>query len=373
MLMTGLCSLSQTLVYNVTFKINTPGLPDSSIVYIAGGDPALGNWNPSKVALEKFSADTWGSTFKLKHNQNVEYKITLGSWDKEAVDSIGKIPPNSVIRVLKDTTVSRIIKHWSHEFDSNYEIEGQITGEVRYHNDIKFEPLLPRDIIVWLPPGYHDKANLHYPVLYMHDGQNVFDPATSPFGIDWQVDEAADSLIRNDIIDRIIIVGIYNTPDRSTEYDNTLQGQDYMKFVVDKVKPLVDKTYRTKPEREFTAVGGSSMGGLISFMLVWEHNQVFSKAICMSPAFKYKDNEYISAVEIYSGPKKTLTLYIDNGGVGLEEQLQPGVDEMIKVLKQKDYIEDNDFVFYLDKDGVHNEGAWAKRIPNALKFLFGTK
>jgi enterochelin esterase-like enzyme len=120
----------------------------------------------------------------------------------------------------------------------------------------------------------------------MHDGQNIFGPVTSSFGTDWSVDETADDLIKKKSIEPVIVVGIYNTSDRLKEYTPGEKGTAYMDFVVKTVKPLIDSTYRTKPDRKNTIVGGSSAGGIMSFMLVWEHADVFSKAFGMSPAFR---------------------------------------------------------------------------------------
>ena len=116
-------------------------------------------------------------------------------------------------------------------------------------------------------------------------------------------------------------------------------GYAYMKFIVNELKPFIDYTYHTLPDRENTTVGGSSLGGLISFMMLWEYSDIFSKAACLSPAFKIDsiyNHDFVSPVKNYSGPKKDIKIYVYNGGVGLEEELQPGIDEMMKRLKKRD-------------------------------------
>jgi predicted alpha/beta superfamily hydrolase len=143
-----------------------------------------------------------------------------------------------------------------------------------------------------------------------------------------------------------------------------------MKFLVNVVKPMIDKAYRTKPQRENTAIGGSSMGGLISFMLAWEYPDVFSKAICFSPALKIWQFDYVKTVKA-TKERKNVFLYMYNGGVGLETMLRPGIDEMISALKEKNYVEGKDFVFIVDPEAEHNERAWAKQIGQALVKLFG--
>lgn len=234
--------------------------------------------------------------------------------------------------------------------------------------------LQERDLIVWLPPNYESNKNARYPVVYMHDCQNVIDPATSSFGVDWSIDETADRLIREKAIPPIIMVGIYNTSDRMREYTPGEKGTTYMDFVTHTVKPFIDSNYRTKADRNNTIVGGSSAGGIISFMLVWQHPDVFSKAICMSPAFKTPTSmgngwDYAEVVRTSKEKPASVFFYMDNGGVGLESQLQPGIDEMISSLKGKGYIEGKDFIFIRDSAAKHFEADWAKRFPEALKLV----
>jgi len=143
-----------------------------------------------------------------------------------------------------------------------------------------------------------------------------------------------------------------------------------MGFIVNKLKPMIDKLYRTKPGREFTAVGGSSAGGLISFMLVWEHPNVFSKAICMSPAFKVDNIDYVETIKRHNGKKKDIFLYIYNGGVGVEERLQPGVDEMLDALDDKGFELNKDLFYVKDENARHSESAWGQWIGESLKLLF---
>jgi predicted alpha/beta superfamily hydrolase len=207
----------------------------------------------------------------------------------------------------------------------------------------------------------------------MQDGQNIVDPATSSFGVDWQIDESLDSLIRAGKLAHMIVVGIYNTADRTYEYTPGEIGTAYMELVTKTIKPMIDKTYRTKPDRANTWVGGSSAGGIISFMLVWNYPTVFSKALCMSPAFKTPEGfgyqfDFVKVVKA-DKKRKNVVFYLDNGGVGLEAALQPGIDEMIQALREKGYVTGTDFVFKRDAAAFHNEAAWAERFPYAILWL----
>jgi predicted alpha/beta superfamily hydrolase len=366
-----LLSVSGSPQNKITIKVITPGNDTTSGIYITGSNSNFGNWNPSAVKLDKVNDTIWAKTFLFNTGESVAFKFTKGSWNTEALTDSGAVPDNNSLLVQKDTTLVYTIKKWNNvtTLAAENNFKGQITGVVKYIHNMEYKGLKPRDIIVWLPPSYKSDTGKRYPVLYMHDGQNLFDPKTSSFGIDWQLDEAADSLIKAEAIKEIIIVGIYNTPDRSPEYGDTELGRTYMNFIVNTLKPYIDKNYRTLPDRENTATGGSSMGGLISLMLAWEQSETFSKAACLSPAFHIDEIDYIGKVK--AGIKKQLKIYIDIGTVDLEARLKPGVDEMVNGLEKLGYKPGTDLYYYLDEGAAHSESAWAKRNWRYLEFLFG--
>ena len=352
----------------ITIRVIAHNLPDSSEIFITGNNIVLGNWDPGKIKLAMLNDTTWEKTFQFSRGEELEFKITRGSWSKERLNDDETVPGNTTLKVNNDTTIIFIVNKWSDQFKREIVVQGQITGKVEYIKGIKGDSLLPRDVIIWLPPGYNKNKNERYPVLYMQDGQNIIDPATSSFGFDWRVDEVADSLIKAGKIDKIIIVGIYSTFDRGLEYGGS-KSELYMNFVINKLKPIIDKRYRTKPGAENTAVGGSSLGGTISFMLVWEYPEIFSEAACVSPAFYIDEYNCLKLVR-ETTEKKPVKLYIDIGGIGLEEKLQPGVDSMLVLLKEKGYKEGEDLGYYKDPNAEHNEKFWARRVWRQLEFLF---
>jgi predicted alpha/beta superfamily hydrolase len=354
-------------VLNIEFRVISQSLSDDASVFICGNIPQLAEWNPGALKMTNTGNHTWVIKIKTGVSFPIEYKYTLGSWEKENANSNGQPLTNFIIKVKTDTIISDHVLSWLNKTERK--ITGQISGKVAYHRQLHGDGIADRDIIVWLPPDYEINASARYPVLYMHDGQNIFDPATSSFGTDWQIDETCDSLIKAEVINPLIVVGINNSKNRMSEYTPGNTGSNYMKFVVETVKPLIDKTYRTIPDRNHTYTGGSSAGGTISFMLAWNYPDVFSKAFCLSPAFKIQNIDLIKEVTNYKGKKQNLVFYIDNGGKGLEERLQPGVDEMINELKAKGFKENRDIFYVKAPDAEHNEAAWAKRMPEALKLL----
>ncbi|MBN1998856.1 histidine kinase [candidate division KSB1 bacterium] len=349
---------------NVTFTVRTAIPLKEDSVYIAGNTELLGNWHPEAITMKKLDVSNWSLKLEFPTGTRLEYKFTRGSWDTEAVDSTGKVPDNYRLFVKNDTTVFSLITNWKDEFIKP--VKRGVTGKVVVHKNFAGNGLLLRDIIVWLPPDYEKQQDKRYPVLYMHDGQNMFDPKTSFTGVDWGMDETADSLIRKGEIYPIIIAGIANTKNRSTEYLPSDTCHSYMELVVKRIKPFIDSTYRTLPGPEFTATGGSSAGGLVAFMLAWEYPHVFSKAACLSPAFKVRHIDYVIPVQNDSSGLKNIALYIDNGGKGVDELLAPGIEEMRRVLEDKGYH----VIFYSDPEADHNEDAWGRRVWRPLKLFF---
>mgnify|MGYP005841894525 FL=1 len=244
----------------------------------------------------------------------------------------------------------------------------EIVGKVEYHKEV-FSPVLnnKRDIVVWLPIGYNPQKNpdRKYPVLYMHDGQNIMDPKTAYVGKDWRVDETVMKLIKQKKIKEIIVVGIYNSPDRLDEYSWSEKGQNYLKFIVSELKPFIDSTYKTISDKDNTAIMGSSMGGLISFYAAWHYPDVFSMAGCMSSSFYYNNDRSIRQVEEYNGPKKHIKFYIDHGEDGSVRG-----QRMFVALSQKGYVIGQDIDYYYAPGAEHNEKEWAARLERPLLFFF---
>ncbi|KAB2909420.1 MAG: hypothetical protein LC102_02300 [Ignavibacteriales bacterium] len=360
---------SQTQPVKVEIKVNAKNVLNDEAVYITGSLPQLGNWNPGKIKMTETQPGTWSFFFTADRKEPLEFKFTKGSWALEAVDDNGTIPENYFVKVTKDTLLQFNICCWG--ANEKPKFQGGLTGKAEYLRNVGAGNILPRDIIILLPDDYYTSSE-RYPVLYMHDGQNIADPATCGFGVDWQIDEALDSLSKSGAVQKMIVVGVYNSVNRNREYSNTKLGEEYMSFLVHYLKPKIDSLYRTKSGRENTWTAGSSMGGLISFMLLWEYNDTFSEAGCFSPALKIEKYDYVSVVKATQKPQKPFKLYLYNGGKSLEARLQPGVDEMKTTLESMGYEENIDFYFVIDPEAEHNESAWAKWIPDFLMKLFKT-
>jgi len=356
----------KAITFSVTVADSIMSADDK--IYITGNTQQLGNWQPDIVSLTKVGVSTWEITLNFTVGERLEYKFTRGNWQKEEVLPDGVVPGNKYLTVEDSQRVEHTIHNWRDFFFARV---GEITGSVTYHENFPSRKLgNARTLIVWTPPGYAQSTE-RYPVLYIHDGQNVFDPATSFLGVDWQIDETVDSLIRQHRIEEIIVVAIYNTADRLAEYADTEKGRAYMDFLVTEVKPFIDQNYRTKTDRDNTAIMGSSMGGLISFYLVWRFPDIFSKAACLSTSIYWNNGAMAREIETYDGPKKSIKIYFDSGGVGREGLLFPYFQRMNELLVTKGFQMGLDLYYFYDEKADHSEHAWAKRAWRPLEFMFG--
>ncbi len=259
-------------------------------------------------------------------------------------------------------------------------MEHTLTGTLRLHKALRsrfFEG--SRDVIVYLPPDYNSALERRYPVLYLHDGQNLFDAATAFAGNEWGLDELAEELIESGRIQPLIIVGIYNAgDDRVYEYtpvkDRRGRGgraRRYAKALIEDLKPFIDSEYRTLPDVANTGLGGSSLGGLVTLYLGIRYPDVFGKLIVMSPSVWWANRAILR--EIQKLPHKSdQKIWLD---IGTCEGPNPqacvrNVQDLRDSLLAKGWRLGEDLAFFEHQGAAHNEQAWGYRMRDALQFLF---
>lgn len=357
---------------HITFRVMTEiPLPVGEQVFVTGNQPALGEWNAEGFPLTRVDDRVWSAAAMLPADRKIEFKITRGSWATEALQADGIIPANRVLEPDGDLVVDVRVPQWK---DSAPPPTPQIVGDYRVHEGFHSRYLrFDRKVIVWLPPSYEQDAEKRYPVLYMQDGQQVFDPLTSTWRHDWQVDEWCTQLIGEYRMEEIIVVAVYSTEDRYLEYNPSMAGREYSRFVMEELKPFIDGEYRTQPGRETTAIAGSSMGATIAFYIAWTQSHAFSAAACLSPAFRFRNDEYcLQMVRKASAPMPDLRLYLYCGeGDALEKELMGGMREMEGLLKERGFEEERNLKVSEDPAAAHNEESWAGHTDDWLLFLFG--
>jgi predicted alpha/beta superfamily hydrolase len=233
-----------------------------------------------------------------------------------------------------------------------------------------------RHITVYLPPGYDEKDDRRYPVLYMQDGQNLFD-AERAFvpGQHWAVQDAADRAIGERTASPMIIVGVDHsgvgrleeyTPVRDAKHSGGGRASDYARFIAEELKPAIDARFRTLTDPANTAISGSSLGGLMSLYAIFTRPDLFGRAAAMSPSVWWGDRAILQTVDAYDGAPPRL--WVDIGGREGMEALRDA--RALRDRLAKKGWSDETFEYYEDRRADHSERAWAKRVRLVLEFLF---
>ena len=366
--------------YKVRIEINSlpANSPANSSIFIAGN---FNGWNPQNSNYQ-FQKNDKGYFIELSLNSGAyEYKITRGGWDKAETTNEGRDISNRSVKVEADGTVQISVDGWKDLFaSSRLPKKSTASKNVEVIDTAFFIPQLSRTRRVWVyvPPTYNT-SDEKYPVLYMHDGQNVFDDVTS-FSGEWGVDEAIDTLGLK--YKECIVVGIDNGGnERLSEYSpydfrwqtgqNSFAnikavGDKYVDFLVKTLKPFIDKKYRTLKNKENTFTAGSSMGGLISMYALLKYPKKFGGAGVFSPAFwtaprifddiRTKGKKVKSKIYFYAGEQESETM------VPMAIQ---AFNEMHRVSKSK-------LSMVIRAEGKHNEQRWRMEFPGFYGWLMNS-
>jgi len=329
-------------------------------LFLAGSFNA---WNPNdkNYHFQKTDKGNYFLGTKLE-NGMYEFKITRGGWDTVACKKDGADIQNRFLKLSSDTIIESMVEEWADNIEKKPRVS--TAGKNVHIVDTAFSiPQLNRTRRVWiyLPSDYLGSKK-NYPVLYMHDGQNVFDDLTS-FAGEWNVDETLDSLGKHS--EEMIVIAIdHGGSKRINEYCpydmekfGEGEGDKYVDFLVKTLKPFIDKNYRTLKNKQNTFIAGSSMGGLISMYAILKYPRVFGGAGIFSPAFSvgpkiYDDIEAKGArvnskIYFYCGAEEGETMVPDT---------ERAFSEMRKVSKSK-------MVCVIRQDGKHSESVWKEEFP----------
>jgi predicted alpha/beta superfamily hydrolase len=345
--------------------LSKPSTHQQDTLYIAG---SFNNWNPA-LSLYRFQKDEKGNEYiVLKGLQAgvTEFKITRGGWNKTESSATGTAISNRIIQFKNDTTVVISIAGWVDDFPSRPPVSTK-SKQVFIVDTAFFMPQLQRTRRVWiyLPESYA-LTQKRYPVMYMQDGQNLFDALTAPYG-EWGVDEMMDSLRDGK---QSIIVGIdHGGSARLTEYNpfdsrfGKGEGDAYADFIVHRLKPFIDSAYRTKSERKYTLIAGSSMGGLISFYAAHKYPGIFGGAGVFSPSFWLTPQ---LTQEILNKKSNIKPAYYFVCGEQESDKMVSDMKQVADALMKQGHKK----VFVKTvKDGRHNESFWQKEMIDCFMWL----
>jgi predicted alpha/beta superfamily hydrolase len=366
----------------VTFEVFVPAdTPVNSEVWLTGNHASLGEWKSGGVKLSRTPDGRYTTVLPLPAGTVLEFKLTRGSWATVEKGPAGEELRNRTVTIdAKVQSVSVTVARWADQ--SGPSSKRTLIGNIRYLRGVASQ-FLPRkrDLIVWLPPDYEESTRRRYPVLYMHDGQNLMDTSTAHSG-EWRVDETAEELVRAGQVEPLIIVGIYNTEDRFAEYTQVkdtgefanLGGGNadaYGRFLVEELKPMIDRTFRTRTGQKDTGLAGSSLGGLVTLHLGLKYPNIFGRLGVVSPSVFWANKDILERVKALK-KKPPLRIWVD---IGTEESKgsQETVDDTRQLrdaLVAEGWVAGKDLQYLEVAGASHSEGAWAERFDDILKYLY---
>lgn len=377
----------------------------TSPIYLAG---TVNNWNPGDPAfrLEAQSDQKWRIALKKPAHAPMEFKFTRGSWKLEELNAAMQPPANRTLPKIdvsglapgEQPRIELVVEHWGDErpdFDPGdsasfrgIKVAGGSLKRLEVHGGAAGASGKSRELLVWLPPGYDDPANAdrRYPVLYMHDAQNLFEKhAGAPD--EWKVDETASRLIASGDVRPFIVVGLpHSGPTRISEYlpidafpGVEPRGGDHVRWIIEEVMPRVESAFRVRPGPAATGIGGSSMGAVISLFAAGEHPDKFgfvlAESLPLSTGNSAAWDSWVDGVKTWPG-----LIYLGVGGneTGAEPDKAARNRAYVEAVRSLDAklsaagLGPDRKLLRIEDSAVHNEGAWAARLPEALRFLFRT-
>jgi predicted alpha/beta superfamily hydrolase len=344
---------------------------------------SLNDWNPEApgYAFTPAPDGTRTLTLELREGTSFEYKLTRGGWSSVERNADGSEKQNRTLDVTGDARVELRVERWLDSPGAKAEAPSTLTGTVERLAGVHSPQLRnKRDVLVYLPPSYRT-SDKRYPVLYMLDGQNVFDVRTSTVAQEWRADEAAEALAAQGL--EVIIVAIaHGGSARAAEYvafgtpanGYKPKGEAHATFVAKTVKVLIDKRYRTLPDAAHTGIAGSSFGGVASLYTALRYPEVFGFVGSFSPALWVADQSLFRYAHEHPAPR-TLRAYLDMGdreGIGRAEKLY--AIELTEEMADLLHHQGAEVRFVRAENAWHNEDAWAQRFPAVLEwFVSGSR
>ena len=367
----------------VQVVINVPAnTPDTDAIYLTGTGFNGCQWQPTCVRLTSVGYRAFGATLTLDSPAvtSVVFKPNRGDWTRVPVDAAHNDIPN-LSATLADLSASSAstpsanpfvvspgvfvysVINWSDQAPLG------VTGHLdRIDNVYSSQLSNTRSLFVWLPPSYVAHPELRYPVIYMQDGQNVFDPATSTMGVDWGIDETMTRLIAQGKVREAIVVGVTSV-NRDNEYDYSRLGVPYADFLIHTVKPLIDSRYRTLTDRDSTYLMGSSSGALIAFEMIWANPLVFSRCVGASLPAGISNGDIYRVFQASPRPSVALRMYMDRGTLQNDAGYGADQDRWHTWVLQQGLLTTAELKTGFFPYAGHNEIEWARRADYLLTGL----
>jgi enterochelin esterase-like enzyme len=357
----------------IRFRIVPPVDRSAEGVFISGSSESLGSWDPAKALRLEWHPPFHTAEIEEPTGSRFEYKITRGSWEREEVDAHGNVPNNLSHEVWLDATLQHTVADWKDRFS------GRLT------HDVMTSRLLAQDreLLIWLPPAYSRESDHRFPLVILHDGDSIFDPALSqPSGIDLAADEWASMLARRGMMPESIVVGVRHpegfSPEditlRDYELSPELGGEGYSRFVAQELVAHMDQHYRTIASPTSRILGGVGLGALNAFHTVLQHPGIFGGIACLSTSFEDVSQSLpencpaLRLLEKTSALDISLRMHFDFGDQEIDECYEGYHHILASLLESKGWTQGREFQIQRIPGAGHTPISWRTRLGNALSF-----
>ena len=357
----------------IRFRIVPPVDRSSEGVFVSGSHEALGHWDPARALRLKWEPPFHIGEVEAQTGSHFEYKITRGAWECEAVDAWGNVPGNLFHEVWLDATLQHTVADWKDRFS------GRLT------RDLMSSRLLAQDreLLIWLPGAYSHETGHRFPLIILHDGDGLFDPALStPTGVDLAADEWASLLARRGVMPESIVVGVRHpegfSPEdislRDYELSPELGGEGYSSFVARELVAHMDQHYRTIATPASRILGGVGLGALNAFHTALRHPGVFGGIACLSTSFEDVSQSLppncgaLRLLEETPVLDKNLRMHFDYGDRDVDECYEGYHQLLAELLRSKGWVEGREFRIQRLPGAGHNPLSWRARLGDALSF-----
>jgi predicted alpha/beta superfamily hydrolase len=349
-------------VLRIRFDITVPAsTPADAPIFLAGSTPSLGSWSPAGLQARPVGDGRYEAVAELPAGTALEFKVTRGNWSTAEVQRNGA-PRQNRRRILHRAGAIRVaVAQWA-------DVQRRVRGPVGLNEQHEVPSRAlggERRVMVHLPSGYFEQTRA-YPLLLMHDGQNLFDDATSFTGVKWAADEAVDRLVERRQMEPIVVAGVWNSPNRMREYhpDRPL-AKRYEQFLADELVPWLGQRYRLLGQR--TGVAGSSMGGIISMHLMERRRELFTRAGVISPSV-FAGRGVVQRLREHPLGPRGRRVWMDMGTLEGGPSAVAGLHELQGLLQGAGWKDE--LRCEVIQGGRHHEWDWAKRLPKVLAHLY---
>jgi predicted alpha/beta superfamily hydrolase len=365
----------------ITFEVEVPEhTPKNATIYVCGNATPLGRWRARGLPLKRIEAHRYRGTAVFKNGDEFCWKITRGHWSSVEKTASGNEIVNRDGIADKERIYKVKVASWADRgSEPEVEILEDESSPCRHVSKLgdfgKKTTTESRPVWVHVPADYDENGTKEYPVLYMLDGQNVFDPATAFLGRAWYADKVIDKLLKQQTAEPFFICAISHRIDRSYEYtpvpDYFFEGgglHTLADLIQEEISPALQKRYRIRKGPESTGIMGSSLGGLASFHMAWRHPDRFGLAGVISPSLWWAGRHTLKMVSRSTKKASKVRFWIDMGG---KESRYPkllinSVRQLTNLLKGRGY----NARCYIDKNGLHDEPSWHRRLHLPFQHLF---